>query len=125
MSDEATSSDICPACGYFIGNRAGGKPSQPEESIDRGGDIRPDVGAGQEHGERLGGDVKWFHYIPLSEWEEWEKIGWRISGMDSPHADYSVMGIWGGDGEPTLPPGRRWPSLGASSSAAGRGKPQP
>ena len=73
--NEAAESGVCPTCGATSADRVGGKPSKPEESGNRGGDIHPDHGAGLEHGSGPDEDVKWFHYIPVNEYKEWEKIG--------------------------------------------------
>lgn len=119
---EAANAGVCPACGANVGGGTGCKPSGDADNI------HSDAGAGQEHGDGPDENIKWFHYIPLSEWEEWEKIGWRISRVGhSPHDDYSVMGEWRGEGPAVRP---MVAQIGAtsspsSSSAPGRGTHQP
>ena len=126
---ETAERGICPACGATSADRAGGEPGgKPGHSP---GGVHSDARSGEEHGNGPSENVKWFHYIPLAEWEEWEKIGWKISSVGAPHHDqYSVMGEWGGEGVAVRPmmamvgKERRVPSF-ASSLAAQRDKDQP
>ena len=122
--NETTSTDICPACGARGGNRVGGEPSRQEESGNRGGDIHSDAGTGPEPGDGPDEDaIRWFHYIPLSEWEEWEKIGWKLSRIGHPpHDDYSVLGEWCGEGPAVRP---MVAQLGATSSPSSSLAPGP
>ncbi len=46
---------------------------------------------------------EYLKYILHDDIPAYEALGWKIKTLDSHHSDYSVLGVWTGDGEPIVP----------------------
>ena len=65
------------------------------------GSTPPDTEPVNRFGYRCTEDgCEYFYYIPIEEQEGWIAVGWQIV---SPLGEYSVLGKWGGEGEPVKP----------------------
>ena len=40
--------------------------------------------------------------------DDYERLGWKLRGLDSHHSTHSILAEWKGDGEPVYPPGSRY-----------------
>jgi hypothetical protein len=47
--------------------------------------------------------IQYLKFIPHDKVPAYEALGWQIKSLDCHHSDYSVLGVWTGDGEPILP----------------------
>lgn len=49
--------------------------------------------------------ISWTKYIPKQQKEAYEELGWRVDDKlrESPHGEYSYIGVWQGDGDPVMP----------------------
>jgi hypothetical protein len=47
---------------------------------------------------------KYYKYVPHHQQRIWEELGWTFeSDLGPPHAAYSSLYVWSGDGEPIIP----------------------
>ncbi len=94
---DPSSRSICPTCGHQLSNRA-----RHQSGRDTGGHP-PKSGVGEGDGDRFTKDVTWFHYIPVTEKNEWAALGWQILELGGYQGGYSVLGKWTGRGSPVMP----------------------
>lgn len=50
--------------------------------------------------------ISWAKYVPIERRADYEKLGWVIDSEAlslTPHGQWSLIGIWPGEGYPPLP----------------------
>ena len=51
--------------------------------------------------------ISWTKYIPKEQKEIYEALGWQVADKlrETPHGEWSYIGIWTGEGDPEMPDG--------------------
>jgi len=96
--NEATPPDICPTCKRPIADRTDSKSNGIPRHVHFNEGTGPEYNAGF-----VDFSHRWFHYIPRDKIKEWESLGWKVKELGPYHEQFSVLGEWGGDGEPVKP----------------------
>ena len=101
--NEAASTDLRPKSKPKISDRVSNKSNRIS------GGVHHDPGAGEEHNAGPMGIsdslITFHHYIPRDQIKEWEALGWKVKELGRYHDQFSVLGEWGGKGEPIKPRG--------------------